>query len=80
MITSALEQARQCLGGHGYSAYSALPSYLQDYAVMCSWEGDNTVMAQQLAKFLMKCLKQAKEVVYVPLIVLISAGKEIKRI
>jgi len=57
----ALEQARQCLGGHGYSAYAALSSFLQDFAVMCSWEGDNTVMAQQLAKFLMKTLKHAKQ-------------------
>jgi acyl-CoA oxidase len=32
---------------------------MADFAVMCSWEGDNTVMAQQTAKFLMKMYKQS---------------------
>jgi len=54
----SLEQLRQCLGGHGYSSYSVLPSMLQDFAVMCTWEGDNTVMAQQTAKYLIKCLRR----------------------
>jgi acyl-CoA oxidase len=32
-INAALEQARQCLAGHGYSAYSALPSLVSDMGV-----------------------------------------------
>eukprot|EP00013_Stygamoeba_regulata_P023642 CAMPEP_0177643802 /NCGR_PEP_ID=MMETSP0447-20121125/8342_1 /TAXON_ID=0 /ORGANISM="Stygamoeba regulata, Strain BSH-02190019" /LENGTH=702 /DNA_ID=CAMNT_0019146107 /DNA_START=165 /DNA_END=2273 /DNA_ORIENTATION=+ len=55
-----LEQCRQCLGGHGYSAYSALPGMLSDFGVMVTWEGDNTVMAQQNARFLVKKYREAK--------------------
>jgi hypothetical protein len=28
-----------------------------DFAVMCTWEGDNTVMAQQTARYLVKSLR-----------------------
>ncbi len=49
-ITAALEQARQCMAGHGYSAYSALPTLVADIAVNCTWEGDNTVMLLQTAQ------------------------------
>jgi len=33
-----IEQARQTLGGHGYSAYAGLAALYQDFAVQCSWE------------------------------------------
>jgi len=59
--TQSLEHARQSLGGHGYSSYSALPGLLNDFAVMCTWEGDNTVMAQQCAKFLVKTMRKSVE-------------------
>lgn len=49
-ITAALEQARQCMAGHGYSAYSALPTLVADITVNCTWEGDNTVMLLQTAQ------------------------------
>jgi acyl-CoA oxidase len=50
----AIEHCRQCLGGNGYSAYSELPAHRADWAVMCTWEGDNTVMMKQCARFLVK--------------------------
>lgn len=53
-----LEICRQCLGGHGYSSYAALSSFSADWAVMCTWEGDNTVLSQQTARYLMKCEKK----------------------
>eukprot|EP01121_Diplochlamys_sp_Union-15-3_P014609 TRINITY_DN4675_c0_g1_i1.p1 TRINITY_DN4675_c0_g1~~TRINITY_DN4675_c0_g1_i1.p1 ORF type:complete len:721 (+),score=132.72 TRINITY_DN4675_c0_g1_i1:28-2163(+) len=56
----SIELARQCCGGHGYSAYSAFPSSHADYAVNCTWEGDNTVLAQQTARFLIKSLHKVK--------------------
>jgi len=36
-----IEKCRASLGGHGYSAYSGLPSMAADQAVQCTWEGDN---------------------------------------
>lgn len=56
----AIERCRQCLGGHGYSAYAALSSFSADWAVMCTWEGDNTVLSQQTARYLMKCEKKSQ--------------------
>jgi acyl-CoA oxidase len=35
-----IEKCRASLGGHGYSAYSGLPSMYADQAVQCTWEGD----------------------------------------
>lgn len=32
-VVEALEQCRHCLGGHGYSSYSAIPSLLADIGV-----------------------------------------------
>jgi len=56
---SALETCRQCLGGHGYSAYSGFAEMIGDFGVMCTWEGDNTVLAQQTARFLIKMLRRS---------------------
>lgn len=50
----AVDTARQACGGHGYSALSGLPSLFADYAVFVTWEGDNTLMSLQCARFLMK--------------------------
>jgi acyl-CoA oxidase len=53
-----LETCRQCLGGHGYSAYSGFSEMLGDFAVMTTWEGDNTVLSQQLARYMIKQLRR----------------------
>lgn len=49
---NGIDQLRQCLGGHGYSAYTALGRMFQDFAVQCTWEGDNVVMALQTSRYL----------------------------
>jgi len=38
------------MGGHGYSQYCGLSWQSRDFAVMCSWEGDNVVMALQTGR------------------------------
>lgn len=58
---STIEECRQSCGGLGYSSYSGFPSMLADFAVNCTWEGDNTVMAQQTARYLVKSLQSAME-------------------
>jgi acyl-CoA oxidase len=50
---------RQALGGAGYSAWSAIPGLIEDYSPQVTYEGDNTVMAQQSAGFLFKQAKRA---------------------
>eukprot|EP01098_Paradermamoeba_levis_P015897 TRINITY_DN8331_c0_g1_i1.p1 TRINITY_DN8331_c0_g1~~TRINITY_DN8331_c0_g1_i1.p1 ORF type:complete len:629 (+),score=175.69 TRINITY_DN8331_c0_g1_i1:278-1888(+) len=62
----SIEQCRQCCGGNGYSAYAGFASELADYAVMCTWEGDNTVMAQQSARYLIKSWKKSRRGKKVP--------------
>ncbi|PVU92454.1 hypothetical protein BB561_003815 [Smittium simulii] len=47
-----IDQCRQSLGGHGYSAYTGLSSMYQDFAVHCTWEGDNTILMLQCGRFL----------------------------
>lgn len=37
---------RQCLGGAGFTAWSGIPSIVEDYTPQVTFEGDNTVMAQ----------------------------------
>lgn len=55
-----LETCRQCLGGNGYSSYSALPGMIQDFSVQCTWEGDNTVLLLQAGRYLINSYKDWK--------------------
>jgi acyl-CoA oxidase len=61
---STLKAAQECrtiLGGHGYSAFSKIPSIVDDIDVNVTWEGDNHMLLQQTSKYLMKAIsKQLK--------------------
>eukprot|EP00347_Sterkiella_histriomuscorum_P018656 403344680 len=48
------EESRQALGGLGYSHYSEIGMMLTDNDVNLTWEGDNKVLLQQTAKFVLK--------------------------
>ena len=52
--TEALESCRRCLGGHGFHSFSAIPSLIADFGVYTTGGGDNIVLAQQTARYLMK--------------------------
>eukprot|EP01121_Diplochlamys_sp_Union-15-3_P005599 TRINITY_DN1592_c0_g1_i1.p1 TRINITY_DN1592_c0_g1~~TRINITY_DN1592_c0_g1_i1.p1 ORF type:complete len:702 (-),score=118.60 TRINITY_DN1592_c0_g1_i1:21-2126(-) len=52
-----IEEARQACGGHGYSKYNGLSQSFNDFAVMATWDGDNTVLALQTARYLIKSLE-----------------------
>jgi len=56
---SAIDVCRQACGGVGYSAYSGLPGLQADFAVLPTWEGDNTLMCMQTGGFILKALKAA---------------------
>ncbi|KAJ3158477.1 fatty-acyl coenzyme A oxidase [Irineochytrium annulatum] len=55
-----IDRCRQSLGGHGYSAYTGLASLYNDFAVQCTWEGDNTILALQSGRYLVGCYREAK--------------------
>ncbi|KAH9249269.1 hypothetical protein BASA81_012996 [Batrachochytrium salamandrivorans] len=55
-----IDQCRQSLGGHGYSAYAGLSSLYSDFAVQCTWEGDNTILTLQAGRYLIGCYREAK--------------------
>lgn len=55
----AIEKSRQSLGGHGYSAYNGLANMFSDFAVHCTWEGDNTILALQSGRFLVQAYVDA---------------------
>ncbi|OQR81249.1 acyl-CoA dehydrogenase/oxidase [Achlya hypogyna] len=48
---AALETCRQCCGGNGYMGMNGLGAMVADFSVMVTFEGDNTVMAQQTGAF-----------------------------
>ena len=52
---------RQSLGGAGYSAWSGIPRMIDDYSPLVTFEGDNTVMAQQSFNFILKQARKLKK-------------------
>jgi len=56
---AGVETCRQACGGHGYSDYSGIPSVFRAYSPNVTLEGDNTVMALQTARYLLKAAQKA---------------------
>lgn len=52
----AAQECRTILGGHGYSAFSRIPSIINDLDVNVTWEGDNHMLLQQTSKYLLKVI------------------------
>lgn len=46
-----LETARRACGGHGYSSFSGIGAWYADYVPTTTWEGDNFMLTQQVAKY-----------------------------
>ncbi|KAJ8020870.1 Peroxisomal acyl-coenzyme A oxidase 1 [Holothuria leucospilota] len=61
MAANGLEILRMACGGHGFSAASGFPEIYGNVVAACTYEGENTVMHLQTARFLMKTVRQAKE-------------------
>ena len=53
--------SRQSIGGAGYSAWSGIPALISDFSSSVTYEGDNTVMAQQSFRYLMKLYKKMRK-------------------
>lgn len=54
-----IDTSRQACGGHGYSSYNGFASMYNDFAVHCTWEGDNTILALQSGRFLISAFQEA---------------------
>lgn len=54
MASQAIETCRRACGGHGFSMFSGLAHAYQDYLPEVTWEGDNFMLTQQVARYLLK--------------------------
>ncbi|XP_058021928.1 peroxisomal acyl-coenzyme A oxidase 1 isoform X2 [Ahaetulla prasina] len=55
---AGIEECRMACGGHGYSRCSGLPDIYVNFTPSCTYEGENTVMMLQTARFLVKTYTQ----------------------
>ncbi|KAM6468967.1 peroxisomal acyl-coenzyme A oxidase 1 isoform 2-T2 [Liasis olivaceus] len=55
---TGIEECRMACGGHGYSRCSGLPDIYVNFTPSCTYEGENTVMMLQTARFLVKSYTQ----------------------
>ncbi|XP_070594233.1 peroxisomal acyl-coenzyme A oxidase 2 isoform X2 [Erythrolamprus reginae] len=58
--SAGVEVCRRACGGHGYSLLSGLPSIYMKVVPSCTYEGENTVLLLQTARFLIKCYGMAQ--------------------
>ncbi|RKP26128.1 acyl-CoA dehydrogenase/oxidase C-terminal [Syncephalis pseudoplumigaleata] len=56
--SEVLERCRRACGGHAFSAYNAIPGIIGDWGVMTTGGGDNIVLAQQSARYLLGCVRR----------------------
>ncbi|XP_075870169.1 peroxisomal acyl-coenzyme A oxidase 1 isoform X1 [Nelusetta ayraudi] len=60
IANAGIEVCRMSCGGHGYSRSSGLPDIYVEFTPSCTYEGENTVMMLQTARYLVKSYRQAK--------------------
>lgn len=60
--TEALESCRRSMGGHAYLALSGIPRLIGDFGVMTTGGGDNIVLAQQTARYLLKAFQKVQRI------------------
>lgn len=61
LAADGIETCRRAMGGHGFSAASGLVSLNADYLSKPTVEGDNWMITQQVAAYLIKKMTQAVE-------------------
>ncbi|RCH97894.1 acyl-coenzyme A oxidase [Rhizopus stolonifer] len=55
--TDGMEECRKSMGGHGYSVFSGISGLFATSVPSNTYEGDNYVLSQQVARFLLKQLQ-----------------------
>lgn len=61
LAANGIETCRRAMGGHGYGGYSGLVQLNADYLSKPTVEGDNWMITQQVARYLMKVAKRVTE-------------------
>jgi acyl-CoA oxidase len=51
IAAEGLEVCRRACGGHGYSSFSGIGPWYSDYLPTTTWEGDNYMLTQQVARY-----------------------------
>ncbi|KAF9897176.1 hypothetical protein BX616_006058, partial [Lobosporangium transversale] len=59
IAATGIEDCRKLMGGHGFSYFSGIPHIWSSYVPSNTYEGDNFLLTQQSARYLMKQLKTA---------------------
>ncbi|KAF9421515.1 acyl-coenzyme A oxidase [Podila epigama] len=59
MAATGIEDCRKLMGGHGYSYYSGISRLWSTYVPSNTYEGDNFLLTQQSARYLLKQVKWA---------------------
>ena len=59
LAAEGLETCRRACGGQGYSSFSGIGSWYADYLPAMTWEGDNYMVTQQVARYLLKSARSA---------------------
>lgn len=61
LTLNTIDQCRQACGGHGYSSYAGFGKAFNDFAVQCTWEGDNNILGMSVGKQLLKKYASVKK-------------------
>ena len=61
MTVDSVEECRRACGGHGFLMTSGLPSIYQDFLPSITYDGDNSILILQSARYYISVLKKAKE-------------------
>ncbi|KAF9312334.1 hypothetical protein BGZ91_006559 [Linnemannia elongata] len=52
-----IEEARRCLGGHGFSLFSGMIDFHRQFLATVTYEGENALLTQQVSRYLLKLYK-----------------------
>jgi acyl-CoA oxidase len=57
-VQERIQPLREIMGGHGYSRFNMIGNWRDNNDINLTWEGDNTVLNQQTARFITNALKK----------------------
>ena len=61
-ILEGIEECRRSCGGHGFLMLSGLPSIYTDYLPTITYDGDNSILTLQSARYYMTAMRKGKDV------------------